>query len=211
MTSPADIKAFNQLVDDYDNWFEQHEGYYISELNALKKFIPDKGAGIEIGVGTGRFASQLGITIGIEPSHSMAQMALARGMQVVKAKAEELPFFDLTFDFALMVTTVCFLDDIPKAFAEVCRVLKRNGVFIIGLIDKNSRLGKEYEAMKATSPWYKEAHFHNTEEVTGLLQQAGFSHFEYCQTLIGAEEKEGVSVPGYGEGSFVVIRAEKIV
>jgi SAM-dependent methyltransferase len=196
---------------DYDSWFERHEGYYKSELAAIKNFIPAKGTGIEIGVGTGRFAVQLGIAIGIEPSQSMAQLALARGVQVVKAKAEKLPFFDLSFDFALMVTAVCFLDDIPKAFTEMYRVLKRNGIIIIGMIDKNSRLGKEYEAMKSVNPWYKDAHFHSTEEITAMLQQAGFSHFQYCQTLIGKEEKEETPLPGYGTGSFVVIKAGKIV
>ncbi len=209
MKSGNTISAFDLAAEEYDNWFQQHENYYHSELNALKKLIPADKVGIEIGVGTGRFASQLGITIGAEPSHSMAQLALARGVQVVKANAEKLPFFDLSFDFALMVTTVCFLHDIPRAFTEVYRVLKRNGLFIVGLIDKDSRLGKEYETMKAINPWYKDAHFHSTEEITGLLQQAGFSHFEYCQTLIGNEEKEETPLPGYGKGSFVVIKAGK--
>ncbi|MBI5857740.1 MAG: class I SAM-dependent methyltransferase [Sphingobacteriales bacterium] len=212
MTNPANIRAFNQFADDYDNWFERHTGLYQSELKAIKKFIPGEGRGIEIGLGTGRFASQLGITIGIEPSHSMAQMALARGIRVVKANAEELPFFDLSFDYALMVTTVCFLDNIPQAFNEAYRVLKRNGLFIVGLIDKDSRLGKKYEAEKSTNSWYRDAHFHSTEEITQLLQQAGFSHFEYCQTLVGDNETvEEEPMPGYGKGGFVVIKAGKIV
>jgi ubiquinone/menaquinone biosynthesis C-methylase UbiE len=212
MKSGNTISAFDLAAEEYDNWFQQHENYYHSELNAIKKFIPGKGQGIEIGVGTGRFASQLGITIGIEPAHSMAQMALARDIRVVKSNAEELPFFDLSFDYALMVTTVCFLDNIPQAFNEAYRVLKRNGLFIVGLIDKDSRLGKKYEAEKSTNPWYRDAHFHSTEEITQLLQQAGFSHFEYCQTLVGDDEtRVEEPIAGYGKGSFVVIKAGKIV
>lgn len=212
MTNTDPDGAYDQFADDYDSWFERHEGYYYAELNAIRKLLPDNVVGIEIGIGTGRFALPLGISIGVEPSHSMAQLALARGILVVKAKAEDLPFFDLSFDYALMVTTDCFLENIPKAFEEVYRILKRDGSFLIGLIDKDSRLGKKYEVMKITNPWYKHAHFHSTEEITHLLQQAGFSHFEYCQTLVGEDEtKVEEPMPGYGKGSFVVIKAGKQV
>jgi len=50
-----------------------------------------------------------------------------------------------------MVTTVCFLSDIPKAFSEVHRILKPEGETIIGIIDKNSVLGKKYEMEKSES------------------------------------------------------------
>jgi len=43
--------------------------------------LPEGGTGIEIGVGTGRFASQLGIKLGLEPSKSMASLARQRGMR----------------------------------------------------------------------------------------------------------------------------------
>ena len=46
--------------------------------------------------------------------------------------AESLPFADSQFDFVLMFTTICFLDDIETAFNEVYRVLKSGGSLIIG-------------------------------------------------------------------------------
>jgi ubiquinone/menaquinone biosynthesis C-methylase UbiE len=47
-----------------------------------------------------------------------------------------------------MVTTICFLDNIEKAFNEIYRVLKSNGSVIIGFIDAESPLGKFYEEHK---------------------------------------------------------------
>lgn len=40
----------------------------------MQELLPMHGSGIEIGVGTGRFALPLGIKQGIEPSRSMTEI-----------------------------------------------------------------------------------------------------------------------------------------
>lgn len=204
------ISVFDNNAQDYDNWFENHPLVFQNELEALRKAIPQQGNGIEIGVGTGRFAEALKISAGAEPAHAMAQMAIARGLLVINTKAESLPLHSQSFDYALMVTTVCFLDDIPKAFAEAHRIIKKNGSLIIGLIDSDSELGKQYAAKKESNPWYKDAHFHSVKEITELMQASGFTAFEYWQTLFGNKEELTEPQPGFGKGSFVVIRSQKI-
>ncbi|MBE2188805.1 MAG: class I SAM-dependent methyltransferase, partial [Candidatus Kapabacteria bacterium] len=143
--------AFDKNTFDYDNWFEKHSIVYQSELLAIKQAIPKNKIGIEIGVGTGRFAGPLKIKVGVEPSENMSRVAEQRGITVHRAYAENLPIENSSYDFALMVTTVCFLSDIPKAFSEVHRILKPNGEIILAIIDKNSELGKKYENQKATN------------------------------------------------------------
>jgi ubiquinone/menaquinone biosynthesis C-methylase UbiE len=202
--------VFDSNASDYDNWFDRHPLLFQSECKAIGKTIPVQGIGVEIGVGTGRFAELLKIPVGVEPVHAMAQMAIGRGVTVVKAKAENLPFHSLSFDYALMATTVCFLDDIPKAFAEAHRIIKKNGYFIVAMIDRDSAIGIEYEAKKAASPWYKNAHFYSVHEITDLMQQAGFALFEYWQTLFDNREELTDPLPGFGKGSFVVIRSQKM-
>ena len=62
---PDKIIAFEENVAEYDAWFENNRETFSAELEAIKGFVPSVGKGVEIGVGTGRFASSLGITIGV--------------------------------------------------------------------------------------------------------------------------------------------------
>jgi hypothetical protein len=56
--------------------------------------LPKSGTGVEIGVGTGRFAEPLGIRVGVEPSKAMRQVAQKRGIEVIDGVAQVLPFDD---------------------------------------------------------------------------------------------------------------------
>jgi len=204
----AGIDAFDRNADRYEQWFLDHPLAYVSELHAVRELLPG-GTGVEIGVGTGRFAAPLGITRGIEPSAAMASLARKKGIDVVPGLAEKLPYQDREFDFALMVTTVCFLDDLDLAFQEVHRVLKPGGSFVVGFVDGASQLGREYAKHKVQSAFYKDATFYSAEEIEGRLRQAGFGPFEFRQTLFKAlDQMESVDPvkKGRGEGSFVVVR-----
>ena len=203
--------VFNKNTLEYDQWFHKHSFVYQSEILAIRQAIPKNKTGIEIGAGTGRFAEPLNINFGVEPSENMARVAEQRGITVYRAYAENLPIDNATFDFALMVTTVCFLSDIPKAFSEVHRILKPQGEIILAIIDKNSALGKKYEREKSSNKFYQDAHFHSTEELTELLRQAGFRNFNYWQTLTKrSKNKIEKPIQGFGNGSFTVIKANKV-
>jgi len=163
-------------------------------------------------VGTGRFAAELGIKQGLEPSPKMAAIASKRGVDVIEGMAEKLPYEDSSFDFVLMVTVVCFLDDIAGAFAEAFRILQPGGHIIVGFIDLNSPLGKVYNEHKAKSPFFKIAAFHPVEEISRLLNEAGFKNLEFCQTIFNdPSELQEVdkSKEGYGEGLFAVVKGLK--
>ncbi|MBN1797640.1 MAG: class I SAM-dependent methyltransferase [Spirochaetales bacterium] len=208
----AKTKAFDINVKQYEAWFEKNKYAYESELLAVKKALPQLGIGVEVGVGSGRFAQPLGINLGIEPAKKMRQQAVKRGIKVLDATAEKIPFKDRSFDFVLMVTTICFLDDVEKACREIFRIVKENGAVIIGFVDKDSPLGKRYRKYKDDSVFYKEAIFYSTDEVVSYLQKAGFSDFCFYQTIFkplhSLRRIESVK-EGYGLGSFVVIKGIK--
>ena len=63
----------------------------------------------------------------MEPSELMREVARKKGVETVPGVAEDLPFPDESQDFVLMVTVICFFDDVPEAFKEVHRVLKPGG------------------------------------------------------------------------------------
>jgi len=204
---------FDIYPKEYDNWYEENKFVYLSEIEALKKVIPEKGEGLEIGVGTGRFAQPLRIKTGIDPSSKMLKIAKTRGIKTYLGMGENLPFSDKEFDFVLIVITICFVQNPEQVIRESNRVLKDNGKLIIGIIDKNSYLGKLYQKKKEEGHrFYKEANFYSTEEVVEILKKYNFNRFTFYQTIFHPVEKlTRVEKPekGYGKGSFVVIVGEK--
>ncbi|MGD8314305.1 MAG: class I SAM-dependent methyltransferase [Syntrophobacterales bacterium] len=204
------IESFEQNVDRYEAWFDRNRAAYASELEALRALLPKSGEGLEVGVGTGRFAAPLGVRVGVDPSSAMGKVAMERGIEVHSGVGESLPYRDRSFAFVLLVTTICFLNDVPAAFGEVYRVLTPGGCILVGFIDRDSTLGKVYEKRKQDNEFYRHASFFSVDEVVFHLQKAGFRDFVFRQTLFHnpQEMKEpDPGRPGYGEGSFVVVRA----
>ena len=206
------VKPFEKHASKYEEWFQRNKLAYESELQAIKELLPESKNGIEIGVGSGRFAAPLGIKLGLDPSRKMRKLAQKRGIEVIDGVAEAIPLGDSQFDFVLMVTTLCFLDDVEAGLKEAHRVLKSNGSLIIGFIDVNSPMGRSYQQKKNDNVFYKEASFYSVEEVVAHLKKAGFVNFDFKQTLFRplAEISDIEPVKeGYGEGSFVVVKATK--
>ena len=206
------IEAFQKYTSEYDNWFVVNRFAFLSELNAVKKILPKTNGVIEIGIGSGVFAKPLGIKEGIDPAEAMRQKAEQKGLKVLDAVAEQLPYPNASLNGAVMITSICFVDDIYLSFKEAYRVLKNDGFLILGFVDKDSPVGKEYLKYKDQSLFYKEATFCGTEELFEVLKQKGFRVEETWQTIFGKIEEirePQTVIEGFGEGSFVVIKALK--
>ena len=200
------IEPFEEYSDAYDAWFDEHDDLYQAELAAMRQLIPPQGAiGLEVGIGSGKFAVPLGIKTGVEPSKQMAAKARAHGLDIYDGVAENLPFPNDRFDLVLMVTTVCFVDDIQASLAEAFRVLKPGGCIILGFVDKEGDLGRRYEAEKNKSRFYKHATFFSSKELLDDLEEAGFEIVSIRQTLVPGAPTDTV-LPGFGVGAFVVIK-----
>ena len=206
----ARIESFEKYCKEYDEWFIKNQNIYSAELNAIKGLIPPDKYGVEIGIGTGRFALPLGIKVGIEPLKKMAEISRNRGIQVYEGVAEQLPFNNETFDFVLFVTTICFLDDLKESFKEAYRILKNEGFIIVGFVDKESELGKRYRLKRMKSKFYKDATFYSAKEVIDLLGKANFQNFVIRQTVFPKRTGRIDKVEdGCGKGSFVIIKGIK--
>lgn len=208
----ARVAPFEAHTERYERWFAHHRPAYQSELRALGELLPCPGLGLEIGVGTARFAGPLGIGIGIDPSLRMLRHALQRGIRAACAVAEALPFRDGVFDHVLIVTTICFVDDARAMLVEASRVLKPQGAVILGFVDRTSHLGRHYMAHQHESVFYREAVFYSADEVRGLLSETGFDEPTWRQTLTKSlAETTGIEPPhpGFGAGAFVAVRAIK--
>ena len=136
--------AFDKYYNKYDAWYDKHEFAFLSEIAAIKKVLPQGKKGLEIGTGTGRFAAGLGITIGIEPSNNMLEIARSRGVDARWGFGERLPFLNGIFDYVAIIISLCFIKNQQEVLLEAARVLKKNGRIIIGIVDKKGFLGKFY-------------------------------------------------------------------
>ncbi len=211
------MKAFDDYASNYDQWFDSPEGkaLFMSEVKAVSLLM--KGVEhpfLEIGVGTGRFAEELGIDYGIDPSVKMLLMAATRGIKTKQAEGEALPFSDDFFGSVFIIFTLCFVKNPAKAIAEAWRVLRQQGYLIIGIINKESPWGRFYMQKRDSGhPLYSLARFYDVGEVTEMLTTAGFIVEAHSSTLchppsvqIPAEEAHTRFIK---EAGFICIESKK--
>lgn len=207
-------EIFDRHVEEYEKWYEDYPEVYQSEIAAIREQLlklPENIRGIEVGLGTGRFALPLGIKEGVEPSSGMAEKAINRGIEIIEGLAERLPYGDLQFDFVLFVT-VCHLDSLKNALAEAHRVLKHEGSVLIGFLDKDRSIAQQYIEKRHRSTFFAKANFYTVDRIQTLLKEAEFKNLEFNQTLFGDLDEIGktqIPKPGFGEGSFLVVKATK--
>lgn len=210
----AKTEAFEKHLAEYEQWFEDHHYAFLSELEAIRELLPLKGRGVEIGVGSGLFASSLGIEEGCDPSEAMRKKAISRGINAIDCIAEKLPYEDNSFDYAIMVTTICFVDNPSMTFKEINRILKPRGNLITGYVERESVIGKRYLREKDKSLFYRDASFFGTAEIYNLLKENHFIPGKTVQTVFGSLKKITdiqQTENGYGKGSFIAVRATKKV
>jgi ubiquinone/menaquinone biosynthesis C-methylase UbiE len=116
------------------------------ELKCLSEILPKNHSkeSIEVGVGTGRFASALGIDLGLDISSEELKIAKKRGIEVILEDAHNIPLRNNSLDIVLVVVSICFFEEPIKVLKEIKRVLKEEGVLILGLIFLESPWAKFY-------------------------------------------------------------------
>lgn len=201
---------FDLYTSDYEEWFKENQVTFQSEVLALQHAMPKGKNGVEIGIGSGIFARALGIKSGIDPSENMLAIARKRNLNVENAYAEQLPYPDQSFDFALFITSICFIEHPERAMKEAWRIVKTGGEVIIAFIDKQSTLGQQLTVSKADSKFYGTANFFSVPEMNALLTRSNFELSTCFQTLMNPEPKE-IEKPlkGFGKGGFVVVKGIK--
>ena len=186
-------RIFHEHAAEYDSWFAGSPVYGI-ELAALQS-LKNKGSGpkLEIGVGPGRFARELGIDFGIDPALAALRLAGQRGIICCQGLGEELPVQDGAVGTAYLLFTLCFGLKPQKIVQECARVLKMDGLLVIGMIPARSSWGKYLAAKKkAGHKFYEHANLYTIETVSQWLARAQMSIIEYRSTLY--QSPDGVSL-----------------
>ncbi|MBW2328547.1 MAG: methyltransferase domain-containing protein [Deltaproteobacteria bacterium] len=207
-------QVFQERAAEYDNWYEDSM-LFETELAALQQITaPLPVPKLEIGAGPGRFAEQLGVTVGIDPASAALQRGQKRGIIGVVAIGEQLPLKSEATGTLFLLFTLCFLGDPDRVLVECRRVLKNDGRLVIGQIPAQSYWGQQLENKKKKgNPFYKHARFYTIEDTLTMLQQAGFALLESYSTLLGppgSAKKPEVVQQGINEqAGFCVLVAEK--
>ncbi len=213
------MRVFDLFADRYDSWYETPFGRsaFELELRCLKEVLPKFSKGLEVGVGTGRFAEALGVRYGIDTSLKMILKAKERGVVPVLGRAESLPFRDGAFDLVLIVVTLCFVEDPRAVLREVRRVLRPGGVVLLGLILRESSWAEFYiRKGKEGHPIYREAKFYSLREVDRMLREADMRITSVLSTIIEGPQNdrpvgnEEIREGFHPEAGFTCIRAEPL-
>ena len=202
------VRVFDENSERYDSWFEKRKGklLYKMELDALKAILYGYTfhEGVEIGVGSGRFASKIGVRYGLDPSLSLLKIAIKRGITGVLGIGEITPFKSSAFDFVLIMFSICFLKDGIEAVKEASRILKENGLFAIGFIPKGSKWGDFYiEKGRKGGVFYKNIRLYSEEEIKDIALRNNLAFVKRVGTLTQRpSEKVYYEEPKEGKDDF---------
>ncbi len=177
-------EIFHDRAEEYDSWYEESLLFDIelAALQSIRAIQPYPR--LEIGTGPGRFASGLGIKMGIDPAFAPLLKAQARGIKGIRAIGEHLPLETGSMGSLYLILTLCFIAR-PEAVIQEChRALKTDGMLIFGFIPADSIWGKLLcEKGRKNHPYYRYARFLTVLEVTETLTKNGFTVLESCSTL----------------------------
>jgi len=192
-------QAFDRISESYDHWYDTLEGRAIfhAELKCIRALCGHLGGRwLEAGVGTGRFASSLGIGMGIDPSLPMLRIAAKRGILTCAGFAENLPFPDHAFHGVLLALALCFIMDSDKTLKECSRVIKPGGRLLLGVIPADGPWGRAYERKKEQGhPIYRSAVFPRIAEISASVRNTGFHLERAASTLFWDPDQQPEAIP----------------
>jgi SAM-dependent methyltransferase len=133
----------------YNAWYHTPRGRWIGECEfdlLLPLILPAHGASLlDVGCGTGDFSRRfaaVGLHVtGIDTDRvaiDFARQQDAGAVSYLGGSANALPFPDQVFDYAVAITSLCFIADPVGALRELWRVSQRS--VVLGLLNRQSLL-----------------------------------------------------------------------
>jgi ubiquinone/menaquinone biosynthesis C-methylase UbiE len=173
--------------EQYDAWYDTPRGQWIgnAEYGLVRSLLAVQPGDtvLDVGCGTGWFSRRVAgdgaQVVGLDSDAEALAFAGAHSagcVSYVHGDATALPFADAAFDAVLSITAMCFVEQWPRALAEIVRVSRRR--FVLGLLNRHSLLwlGK---GRHGGSGAYQGAHWHTRAEIGKVLRRLPVSHVEY--------------------------------
>jgi SAM-dependent methyltransferase len=157
-----------------------HYGFFRVALEKLQ--LQPEDILLEVGCGGGILLDMALQTVqrACAIDHSLDMVELARRKnaralserraEIVQGNIQALPWDENHFTCAAGVEMLGFVEDLPLALRELCRVLKPGGRLVfVTAAPPESALGKLLSA-----PWLGHLRFHSNEDLASMLRGAGF-------------------------------------
>ncbi len=183
----ATLFDFDKVAPVYDDFYQSDWGRKINDLEKLliglllNEFTTKNV--LEIGCGTGNwsnfFAGDGFKVTGIDISERMIDIAKSKNIknaEFIVADACNLPFEDESVDNIMAFATLEFIKDRNKTIKEMHRVLKKNGLVMIGALNKSSQW---YQDNKKDA-LYSTANFFDYDSLYTAMSNFGSPNIQSC-------------------------------
>lgn len=147
---------FDRIAEKYDDSIPLHVMEHLTARRVdLATSLAPSGTVLDVGCGTGRFLNALPASyerIGIDVSPGMLDIAREKGLEVVQASGDEMPFEDKSFDLVTTFAVLHHLIDperVRSTLCEMTRVVRPGGALIVW--DHNA-LNPYWRILMAKSP-----------------------------------------------------------
>ena len=225
--SKEKTQLFDKWPETYDQWFTTPISSLIRKVEAeliLDLLKPKQDdVVLDAGCGTGVFTHDIlsvdSTVIGLDISLPMLIHAGKKlkgyPFQTVLGDMLDLPFRDNSFDKALSVTALEFIENAKGAVGELFRITRKGGCIVVATLNSLSpwALRRKSEAKKRHTIFEK-AIFRSPDELSSLASVEGVMktaiHFQKEDDLEKAIEieREGQR-KNLNTGAFVAVRWEK--
>ncbi|HVP07349.1 MAG TPA: class I SAM-dependent methyltransferase [Candidatus Acidoferrum sp.] len=200
-------EQYNRYAEDYLAKRRDPKRNFYNEylespaITRLLRPIVNRKRVLDLGCGTGILTAKLAKwganVVGVDNAVRMLELARRENPKIrfVKANASDLPFGDQSFDVVASSLVMHYIKNLNRPFAEVCRVLKRNGRFVFSFHHPFSTVieiqsDKLRRQIKATALPY----FHNNAYTWRMMEMELISFHQTFERVIEALNHAGFVV-----------------
>ncbi|MFH1622717.1 MAG: glycosyltransferase [Candidatus Omnitrophota bacterium] len=178
-----DDRAFNSRIPMQRFW--QRQRYKI-----ICGFVGHRKNVLDVGCGTSKILAALPQAVGFDLSFNKLRYNLSLGNNLVNGDIRNICFKDESFDVVICSEVIEHIERDYKFFPELTRILKKNGILILGTPDYSTFSWNiiEWLYKKLIPGGYADEHItrYNRKELVRLVENIDFKLQDY-KYILGAE------------------------